>query len=296
MRPRIGVSACLLGEEVRWNKGHKRLRTLTDELGPFVEWVPICPEMEIGLGVPRPRIHLEKGPDGTELVGKDGVDHAPAMEDWSDQWLGAVGELHGFVLKSRSPSCGPIVNIVAGDKSAGQRPGIFAAKLHAAMPLVPSIDDGRIRDPHLREHFLDQVMGRFRWTLREPGHKGLQAFQAANKYTLLSHSPAHTRRLGRMAAEDDAGYEEAYHEALAVPTTRGRHVNVMQHLAGFIQLDARGKSEFAHTLQEYVDGLVPLAVPLALLRFLLRTHEAPEWALQQSYLAPYPAEWRLRNA
>lgn len=309
MAVRIGVSACLLGERVRWNGGHEEAPLLTKTLAPFVQWVPVCPEVEAGLGVPRPTVRLHQG-DGLRLVeSEDGSrDHTGAMQRASAAWLAAAPELDGFVLKKGSPSCGPDRVRVYRDglppRTDGQ--GLFAAALQGARPLLPWIDDGRLNDPGLREAFFDQVFAhaRLRALGDRPTAKQLMEFHGLVKYTLLSHDPEQARLLGRWlasapkdAARRRAEYGERFLAALAKPPTRRKHANVLQHIQGFLRgrLDAGDTAELTAVIEQYRTGLVPLVVPVTLLRHHLRRTDAPDWVRQQTYLEPFPQELMLRN-
>jgi uncharacterized protein YbgA (DUF1722 family)/uncharacterized protein YbbK (DUF523 family) len=310
---RLGVSACLLGQEVRFDGGHKRDPFLVKTLGAFVEWVPVCPEMEIGLGTPRESVRLVRSAEGTRLVApRSGLDHTEAMERWARSHLDELARLrlHGFVLKKDSPSCGLFRVRLYSAKGQATRDGrgLFARELLERFKLLPAEEEGRLQDMPLRENFLERVFAYERWLrlLEEhPTPRGLVAFHTVHKLAVMSHSPAHYQRLGRLVAragktpwrELEAGYGELFMEALAVRATRGKHVNVLQHLAGFVS-KAMGKEdrrELEEAISDYRSGHVPLIVPLTLLRHHLRRHEAPPWALEQVYIAPYPKELMLRN-
>jgi uncharacterized protein YbbK (DUF523 family) len=246
---RLGVSACLLGEQVRYDGGHKRDAFLTDTLGPFVEWVPVCPEVEVGLGVPRPPIRLVGDAAAPRLVvEKTGEDLTVRMHRWARRRaaeLSALG-LHGYVLKKASPSCGLFrvrVHDERGRPGAVGR-GLFAAALVQALPSLPIEEEGRLTDAGLREAFIERVFAVARWqafTAARPRARDLVAFHAAHKFTILAHSPREYAALGRLAAGAGgtggvvARYGEAFMRALAVRATRARHVNVLQHLAGFFK-------------------------------------------------------------
>jgi uncharacterized protein YbgA (DUF1722 family)/uncharacterized protein YbbK (DUF523 family) len=309
---RLGVSSCLLGDEVRYDGGHKRDTFLVDTLGPFVEWVPVCPEVELGLGVPRPPIRLVGDPGAPRLlVEQSGEDLTARMRRWSATRvaeLGALG-LHGYVLKRSSPSCGLFRVRVYGDDglpgAVGR--GLFAAALTAALPLLPVEEEGRLTDPGIRESFIERVFAAARWqtfVVGRPRGRDLVAFHAAHKFAILAHSPRHYAELGRLVAgagprpvaETLARYGAGFAGALAVRATRARHVNVLQHLAGFFkrQLTDDERAELAEVITEYRGGLVPLVVPLTLLKHHVRRLELAYLA-DQIYLSPHPKELMLRN-
>jgi len=309
---RLGVSSCLLGEEVRYDGGHKRDAFLTDVLGPFVEWVPVCPEVEIGLGVPRPPIRLVGDPTAPRLqVEKTGEDLTSRMRRWASGRLGELAALglHGYVLKRGSPSCGLVrVRVYGEDGSPGRvGRGLFAAALTDALPLLPVEEEGRLTDAGIRESFIERVFAAARWqafTASPPRVRDLVAFHAAHKFAILAHSPRDYAELGRLvagagprlAAETLATYGTRFMQALAVRATRARHVNVLQHLAGFLkrQLTDDERAELGEVIAEYRRGLVPVVVPLTLLKHHVR-RLAVAYLADQVYLSPHPKELILRN-
>ncbi|HVG77011.1 MAG TPA: DUF523 and DUF1722 domain-containing protein [Patescibacteria group bacterium] len=309
---RLGVSSCLLGEEVRYDGGHKRDAFLTDVLGPFVEWVPVCPEVEIGLGVPRPPIRLVGDPTAPRLqVEKTGEDLTSRMRRWASGRLGELAALglHGYVLKRGSPSCGLVrVRVYGEDGSPGRvGRGLFAAALTDALPLLPVEEEGRLTDAGIRESFIERVFAAARWqafTASPPRVRDLVAFHAAHKFAILAHSPRDYAELGRLvagagprlAAETLATYGTRFMQALAVRATRARHVNVLQHLAGFLkrQLTDDERAELGEVIAEYRRGLVPVVVPLTLLKHHVR-RLAVAYLADQVYLSPHPKELMLRN-
>lgn len=310
---RLGVSSCLVGEEVRATGGHSRDRFLVNTLGRWVTWIPVCPEVEMGMPVPRPTIRLVGDVDRPRLVASRGdVDHTDAMRRWAEGRIAALADLRldGYVFKKNSPSCGLHRVRVYDDHGRAERKGrgMFARMVTDAFPLLPVEEDGRLNDPRLRENFIERVFAHRRWRHfleEEPSPRGLVAFHTSVKLAVLAHSPEHYRRLGRVVA--DAGgddfparldaYASLFHEALRELATPGRHRNVMEHLAGFLkeELDARDKRELAGAIEDYHRGLLPLVVPLTLLRHHLGRHDVPAWVHEQVYLEPYPRELMLRN-
>jgi uncharacterized protein YbgA (DUF1722 family)/uncharacterized protein YbbK (DUF523 family) len=312
-RPVVGVSVCLLGEEVRTNGGHCRSRFLTHELGRHVDWFTVCPEVEVGLGVPRPVLRLVGDEDDPRLVVTDtGEDLTARMRVHTQRRLGALDDLavDGWVLKKDSPTCGVFrvkVYDEGGSPSRRSR-GLFAGAVADRFPHLPLEEEGRLNDPPLRENFVLRVFARHRWRRYvelDGSVSGLMQFHAENKFLLLAHAPVAYRELGRLVA--GAG-RDAFPECLerygsefilsfARPASRARHVNVLQHLAGFLKgdLDAEDKLELGRLVASYRAGEVPLVVPLTLLRHLLRRHDASGWARAQTYLEPYPADLMLRN-
>lgn len=308
----VGVSTCLLGRNVRYDAGHQRDAYLVETLGRWFEWVPVCPEVEMGLPVPRPALRLVGTPDAPRMAFRaSGEDVTARMEGFARARLDALEplDLCGYVLKSDSPSCG--MERVKVHRDDGQAPrkgrGLFAAALMARFPLLPVEEEGRLHDLALRDNWVERVFAYRRW--RDAVAAGLTvgrlvAFHAAHKYQVLAHDPTRYRALGRLVAGAKAlpraqlvaRYGEAFMAALAVRATPGKHANVLQHLAGFVTdaLDAGDRAELARTVEDYRDGLVPLVVPLTLLRHHLRRHPSP-WAEGQTYLEPHPRELALRN-
>ena len=310
---RIGVSSCLLGEEVRYDGGHKHDRYLTGILGRWVRWFPLCPEVEIGLGIPRPTIRLEGTVEAPRLIEpRSGDDLTDTMNDWAQSHMATITswDLHGYILKKGSPSCGLFRVRVWNDKGMPERDGrgLFAARLTEHFPLLPVEEEGRLHDPPLRENFIDRLFVHERWKsflAENPTPGGLVDFHTDHKLTILAHSPDHYRRLGRLVAEAGttpwgtltSDYATILAEGLAIRVSRGRHCNVLQHVMGFLksEITAGDKAELLETIEDYRRELVPLVVPVTLLRHHLRRYEVPEWIRRQVYLHPYPKELMLRN-
>jgi uncharacterized protein YbgA (DUF1722 family)/uncharacterized protein YbbK (DUF523 family) len=309
---KIGVSACLLGAEVRFDGGHKRNDFLTDIFGRFVEFVPICPEFELGLGVPRESLRLVREGGEIRMVGnKSGSDHTRAMNEFAARRVNALerDELSGYVLKKDSPSCGMErvrVYSASGMPTRDGR-GLFAAALMARYPTLPVEEEGRLNDPRLRENFVERVFAYrrlhdffgSRWS---PG--GLVAFHTAHKLQLLAHSPRVYAALGRIVAsarsldrrELRERYEREFMNALAKIVSPARHVNVLQHIAGYFReyLDSDSRRELANLIEDYRRGLLPLIVPITLMRHYVRRFGVAYLA-GQVYLEPHPKELMLRN-
>jgi uncharacterized protein YbbK (DUF523 family) len=161
---RVGISACLLGQQVRFDGGHKRDPFLIETLGPYVEWVPVCPEVEMGLGTPREPLKLVRDGSSTRMIAtRTGIDHTDAMNAWAAKRLEelARADLDGYVLKSKSPSCGlervEVFRLNAENGSVRDGQGVFAAALLARLPLLPVEDEDRLSDPRLREKFIERL-------------------------------------------------------------------------------------------------------------------------------------------
>jgi uncharacterized protein YbgA (DUF1722 family)/uncharacterized protein YbbK (DUF523 family) len=310
---RLGVSTCLLGEEVRYDGGHKLDRFLVNTLGPFVEWVPVCPEFEIGLGVPRESLRLVGDLEAPRLVApKSGQDHTERMQTWARERLEELAAvmLHGFIFKKDSPSSGLFRVRVYDDKGMPNRvgTGIFPRELMKRFPLLPLEEEGRLHDMRLRENFIERIFVYYRWTHlleEDPTPGGLVRFHTAHKLTLMAHSPSHYQEMGRLVAQAGSlpweelveTYGRLLMEGLKVLGTPGKHTNVLQHLMGFLKdvLSKEDKAELLGLIEDYRMGLVPLIVPLTLLKHHLSRHPIPDWVHQQVYLNPYPKELMLRN-
>lgn len=310
---RIGVSSCLLGSKVRYDGQHKRDDFLTEVLAPFVEWVPVCPELELGLGVPREPIRLVGRSEAPSLVAeRSGVDHTDAMRRYAGRRVAELAgeELSGYVTKKDSPSCGMErvrVHPAKGGPPRRDGVGAFARVLLDAFPLLPVEEEGRLHDPALREGFVERVFAYARWKAAVAAgmtRGALVAFHTAHKLTLMAHSPAAYRSLGArvgalkkgsIRAEVEA-YGDGLMAALKVPATRGRHVNVLQHAAGYLRdvLPAADRKELEETIADFGRGLVPRIVPLTLLRHHVRGRGIAYLA-GQVYLDPDPKELMLRN-
>jgi len=315
-RLKIGISACLLGQEVRFDGGHKRNQFLTEVLGPHVEWVPICPEVEMGLGTPRETLRLVRvpGSQGLRMITtRTGVDHTEGMNRWANRRLEAlardVPDLSGYVLKKDSPSCGMERVKTFRSSGAPERSGrgLFAAALMARFPTLPVEEEGRLSDPRLRENFIERVFAYRRVKdLFKPGwtHGHLIRFHTAHKMSLLAHSIVKYRELDQLVADGQskpkrelrAAYERLFMSALAIPSTPRRHANVLMHMLGHLKkkLDAASKEELLNSIEEYRTGIVPLIVPITLLRHHVRVHSV-DGLTEQVYTEPHPRELMLRN-
>jgi uncharacterized protein YbgA (DUF1722 family)/uncharacterized protein YbbK (DUF523 family) len=309
---RLGISACLLGDEVRYDGGHKRDAFLTSVLGPLVEWVKVCPEVEIGMGTPREPIRLV-GQDGRIrlLAVTSGADYTATMDTYAARRVEALrrDRLCGYVLKKDSPSCGMARVKVHGTKGPPARTGVgrFAAALIARFPDLPIEEEGRLADPRLRENFIERIFAyrRLRELFESAWSVGdLVAFHGAHKLVLLAHSTAAYTQLGRLVARAAsldreslrAQYSRQFMNALAIVATRARHVNVLQHMAGYFKksLDTASRDELRATIEDYRTGLVPLIVPVTLLRHHVR-QQGVDYLADQIYLSPHPKELMLRN-
>ena len=308
---RLGVSACLLGECVRHDGGHKKDTYLVEQLGRFVEWVPVCPEVEIGLGVPRETIQLESWSGGIRLCGTDSrIDHAPAMRRWAKRQLSELARrsLAGYVFKSRSPSCGVERAAVIGEdgavRQAGQ--GVFARALMDRFPHLPVAEEGYLEDPERRERFLECVFAYNRLRSLFAGkwkRRDAVEFHTRHKLQLKAHSPKLHAALNRLVArvaglargEFRSAYEALFMEALGTRPTRSKHAAVLRHVVGHLrpQLDDDARKELRAHIDEFHKGSTALATPLTLIRDHMRRVDVP-YLQGQFYLQPDPREWMLR--
>jgi len=311
----IGVSACLIGQEVRFDAGHKRDPYITNVLGQYFDFVPLCPEVGVGLGIPRPTIRLIRrdGEIRAVNVKDETVDHTAALGAYIHCVIPQLQGVCGYILKKNSPSCGmERVKVYNPDtpKLPPERDGvgIFAQGLREHFPLLPIEEEGRLCDPVLRENFIERVFVYHRWrTLGASGMKpaDLVNFHADHKYILMAHDQHHARALGQIVAQ--AGTAEDFPQlmgtyiqllmaALEKRVTRGHHANVLMHLMGYLktQLDGEDRAELLETIHDYRNGYVPLVVPITLLKHHFRRHPQP-YIQRQHYLNPHPGKLMLRN-
>lgn len=308
---RIGVSSCVIGEEVRWNGGHSRQRYLTDMLGPFVEYVPVCPEVEVGMGVPRPTVRLVRDGDTIRMIDpKNEVDWTSSMNRLSRSRASDLADedLSGFVLKKDSPTCGVFrVRIYTDTGVERNGRGLFADALIRRMPHLPIEEEGRLNDARIRENFVERIFAyrrvkdlfRPRWTVGD-----VVAFHTREKLLLRAHDERGYRELGksvaaaksipRAAFADD--YADRFMAIMKRPATVAKQVNVLQHMVAFLRWDDDevGRTEMREAIADYKAGLVPLIVPVTLIRHLASRHDR-QILLDSSYLSPHPKELMLRN-
>ncbi len=318
-RPRVGVSRCLLGDKVRYDGGHKADRFLLDVLASHVQWVSVCPEFEVGMGLPRESVHLVLSQDGVRagservrLVGvRSDQDWTARMAEWSADRVADLTalDLAGFILKKDSPSCGLTRVRVHHPRRAVSRTGrgLFAEALVGACPSLPIEEEGRLHDARLRENFIERVFAYTRvkglfgkgWRLGS-----LVAFHTAHKLQLLSHSRVRYTELGRLVAdarrwnrsELATRYVTTFMEALTVVATPGRHADVMLHMLGHLKghLTPDDRQEVLQLIDDYRSGIVPLIVPLTLFGHHVRRYHVG-YLKGQTYLEPHPRELALRN-
>jgi uncharacterized protein YbgA (DUF1722 family)/uncharacterized protein YbbK (DUF523 family) len=309
---RVGISSCLLGQEVRFDGGHKRDRFLAEVLAPYFEWIPVCPEVELGMGTPRESVQLVRAQGGLRMLGtRSRRDWTEAMESFAARRVRALEplELCGYVLKKDSPSCGMERVKVRDAKGLAKHDGrgLFAAALLRESPALPVEEEGRLDDPVLRENWIERVFAYRRLRSLFAGRPSvgrLVAFHTAHKLQLLAHGAEAYRRLGRLVAgakkleraELRQRYETGFMAALAERATPRRQVTVLQHCLGYLEdrLDPETRAALAAQVSDYQKGLVPLVVPVSMIRHYV-DRLGIAYLAGQLYLEPHPKELMLRN-
>jgi uncharacterized protein YbgA (DUF1722 family)/uncharacterized protein YbbK (DUF523 family) len=309
---KLGVSACLLGQEVRFDGGHKRDRFITDILSQYVDYVPVCPEVEYGLGIPRETLRLVGDPASPRLVTtKTHVDHTEGMLHYARRRVMELKkeDLCGFIFKSRSPSSGMERVKVYNEKGipVNKGVGLFARVFMEHFPLIPVEEEGRLHDPKLRENFIESIFTLKRWREAIAGTRRLNTlvdFHTRHKLLLMSHSPKHYRSMGKLVATGKqyplgellSMYESLLMEAMKLKATIKKNINVLQHIMGYFkkQLTKDEKQEILEILGNYRNGDVPLIVPITLMNHHVRKYDE-EYLSGQFYLKPHPIELHLRN-
>lgn len=309
---KIGVSSCLLGEEVRWNGGHKRDRYVTDVLGEFFDWEPVCPEVEVGMGTPRETVQLQGSLKAPKMIGtQTGQDWTPSMRAYSAKRVKEMdrANLCGFIFKAQSPSCG--ISRIKIYKNAApiahNGSGLFAASFRKQCPLVPVEEEGRLYDAKLRDNFIVRVFAyhRLQSLFKEKiSRQRMVAFHSAHKFLLMAHSRKHYEALGKMVAyaKDYAPaqlrvqYAQCFMECLAVKSTVKKNTDVLSHMLGFFKklLSESEKRDLIQAIDDYYKGWVPLVVPVTLIRHQVNRHRV-DYLADQIYLEPHPKELMLRN-
>ena len=312
MKIKLGISACLLGEKVRYDGGHKLDRYLTNTLGRYVDYVPVCPEVEAGFGIPRETMHLEGDLNAPRLVTrKTKRDLTEPMLEWARKRVAELEaqDLCGFIFKSRSPSSGmeriPVFNEKGMPVKKGV--GLFARTFMDHFPLLPVEDEGRLHDPKLRENFIECVFVFKRWReclSQGKSRRGLIDFHTKHKLLILSHSPKHYQMMGRLVGQAKTfamdelyeTYQRLLVEAVRLKTTIKKNANVLQHMMGYFkkELSADEKQELLGIIGLYREANVPLIVPITLMNHYIRKYDQP-YLREQYYLRPHPIELQLRN-
>jgi len=311
-KPRLGISACLLGEKVRYDGGDKKDDFLTETFGRHVEWVPVCPEVEIGMGIPREAVRLVGDPAKPRMIAeRSGKEWTPQFDSFAAKRVQALTglDLAGYIFKKNSPSCGVERVRVYSAKGVSTRQGrgLFAAAVMRELPLLPVEEEGRLNDPALRENFVERVFAYHRWQRlgrRRRSISSLVDFHTRHKFLLLAHSERHYRTLGRLVAEVKRApiaaahekYGQLFMEGLAIHATAKKHCNVLHHMMGYFskELSRAEREELIGHIVDFRRNLVPLIVPLTLVRHYVNKYDVG-YLQGQVYLQPSPKELLLLN-
>lgn len=309
---RLGVSSCLIGQKVRFDGGHKQDRYLLDILAQYVEFVPVCPEVEIGLPIPRPALRqVSDGQGGVRLVfSKSGEDVTDTMQQWAQKRVRELEEeqLDGFIFKSNSPSSGMERVKVYSESGMPRKNGVglFARAFMDHFPLLPVEEEGRLHDPQLRENFICRIftLQRFRRAIEGGRYGDFVEFHSQHKLLIFSHSEKIYREMGRLVGQGKSlplpefiqSYKTLLLNALQLKTTTNKHTNVLHHILGYFkkQLTADEKKEALEVIQNYKDDLLPLIVPITLMNHYVRKYNQ-DYLKTQVYLHPHPKELKLLN-
>jgi uncharacterized protein YbgA (DUF1722 family)/uncharacterized protein YbbK (DUF523 family) len=311
-KPVLGISSCLLGEKVRFDGGHKKNTFVCHTLTEYFDFRPFCPEVSIGLGIPRPTIHLAKAVDSDQIrcigVKDPSIDVTEKLSDIAEQQTDWLQHIVGYIVKKDSPSCGmERVKVYKNAMPTRDGVGIYTERLIQMYPDLPVEEEGRLSDSRLRENFIQRVYVYLRWQqlmAKDWQLKDLQKFHAQHKYIYMSHNQNKARDLGALLANhNDLALTEIAHryrtlmmQLLKTVATPNNHVNTLQHIQGYLkkQLDAGDKQELVETIEQYRLGLLPLIVPITLLRHHFRRENSP-YIDDSYYLKPYPGELMLLN-
>ena len=310
---KIGVSSCLIGEKVRWNGDHKQDRYVREILSRYFEYIPVCPEVEVGMGVPRETVALYGDPEKPSMISKKTqTDWTKPMEKYIKSRINTLSadDLCGYIFKSKSPSCGmsrvPLYSEF-GSHKVKHGPGMFANAFINSFPLVPTEDEGRLNDPRIRENFIVRVFSfkRFNLLLNQKFSLGKWVkFHTQHKFLLLAHSRKHYDDLGELVAHSKTikpselkkKYGELFMEALTSKSTPKKNTDVLLHMMGFLKklLTKIEKEDILSTIEDYRSEILPLIVPVTLIRHQVKKHNI-EYLHDQVYLNPHPKELMLLN-
>ncbi|MBD3169686.1 MAG: DUF1722 domain-containing protein [candidate division Zixibacteria bacterium] len=309
---RIGISACVMGEKVRFDGQHKRDRYVMDVLGQYFSFIPVCPEVEVGMGVPRESVRLVGTPEDARMIaGKSGKDWTDKMKRFITKRLRQLEDykMSGYILKKDSPSCGMERVKVYTDKGmpSKQGRGFWGGGLVDHFPLLPVEEEGRMNDHKLRENFIVRVFAYNRLLNLFDGRfsrNEVVEFHTAHKYLLMAHSPKHYKQLGQLAAavkkfkpsEFRDRYSSLFMECLKTKASVKKNVNVLQHIMGYLKDHIGGaeKGDILDVIENYRGNLLPLVVPLTLINHYIKKYNI-EYISNQHYISPHPKELMLRN-
>ncbi|WP_396587798.1 YbgA family protein [Bermanella sp. R86510] len=314
----VAISSCLLGEKVRYNGGHKRSHYIDNVLSNYFNFVPICPEVGIGMGTPRKAIRLittsSNNQEGIEAVetGDNSVRYTQQLTDYARAQAQQIKDVSGYIFMQKSPSCGytRVKLYHENGNPLEVTQGIYAAEIERLLPLIPKEEAGRLTDPMLRENFITRVMAYHDWqenVAADLNKKSLMDFHTRHKYLLMAHHIPSYQSLGRLMSdlkgrsleEIAQDYIEGFMAALKHIANRKKNSNVMQHLQGYVKkhLTSEERQEMRNVIDQYRTGIVPLVAPLTLLNHHINKHTQDDgYLLKQSYLNPHPFELGLRNA
>lgn len=311
-RPKIGISRCLLGESVRYNGGHKLDSYIKYNLGEFVDFIEFCPEVEAGFGVPREAVQLHENGDEIVMLGmQSGKDYTNEMNNWLDRRVPEITamELDGFILKSKSPSCGLYRTRCYREGKAPNlsATGFFAKRLKEFNPYMVIEEEGRLHDPVIRDNFVTRIFIHLKWRrlIEELSIHRLMKFQEEIKYTLMAHSPKLQKSMGFLVANTKSGeleykiheYYEMLNECLSKFATKKSNRNVLDHIMGYFknELSSDEKVELKELIEQYHKGIIPLIVPVTLLNHYINKYNST-YLKDQTFLKPHPVELMLRNS
>ncbi|KEQ19280.1 YbgA family protein [Endozoicomonas numazuensis] len=309
---KLGISACLMGQKVRYDGGHKRSSFCMNTLNQYFHFEPVCPEVAIGLGTPREPIRLVGDINQVRVVGTDHPDRdvTDQLTDYGNQKANELTDISGYILMQKSPSCGMErvkVYHKNGTPSGVSSAGAYAKALMKSQPLLPVEEEGRLHDPVLRENFFTRVCAYHRWhneVLKNPSHATVVNFHSIHKYMIMAHNPSDYTALGRLVAEGGKmelesfleQYFEGFMNTLKKRANRKSHTNTMLHILGYVKktVDTQERNQFLKLVEEYRQGTIPLVVPMAMLRHFIENH-GNEYIQEQTYLYPHPDQLGLRN-
>lgn len=308
----VGISSCLLGDEVRYNGGHKLSRFCKNDLSEYFQFQKFCPEVTAGFGIPRPTLRLTGNPESPTLSYTKDMesDVTLQLQEVCDPYVKKLEHLDGYILQQKSPSCGMArIKVFKTDTVAHQEmsAGLFAKTLMEQYPHLPIEEEGRLHDHPLRENFIERVYAHhhFRTQVAEnPSYSALIEFHSQYKYVLMAHNQQAYRELGRMLAESSKEdinevvemYFSQFMQAMKKLISRGNHYNTMLHVFGYVkkQLNPETKQLVIKTLDQYLNEEVNLATAMTLLDHYIQLYGS-DYIQSQRYLDPYPAALGLRN-
>ncbi|WP_201778189.1 YbgA family protein [Thalassomonas viridans] len=307
----IGISSCLLGEEVRFDSGHKFNAYIANVLGPFFHFVPFCPEVSIGLGIPRQAIRLVIRDEQIKCVGSkdENLDVTERLEQCAQEQYDWHRQLSGYIVKKDSPSCGMERVRVYNDKMPTRNGrGLYTRRLMENFPHLPVEEEGRLGDMVIRENFIQRVFIYHRWQTLMAGEvtwSELTDFHARHKYIYMSHNQKKARELGKWLAQHHQlpvgevcrQYLAQMMAILQIKATKKNHVNTLKHIQGYLKnyLSRSDKQELEQAVESYRQGLLPLIVPITLLRHHFM-HHPQQYITRSYYMQPHPKELMLLNS